>query len=203
MSVSGTGTVTSSPSGISCPSTCSVGFTYGTTVTLTASPSTGYTFSGWSGACSGAGTCALTMNGAKSVGATFTPLPPQTLTVSASGSGTVTSSPSGISCPGTCSAAFSYGTVVDLTASPSTGYVFAGWSGACSGTGTCALTMNGVKSVTAVFTLPSRDAYVAHLWGWQCYEFTFRHLLPGHLLGSLPSRHFGHAFGFTGQWSQF
>src|SRR5260370_3065394 len=144
VSVSGSGRVTSSPSGISCPGTCSVGFTLGTTVTLTASASTGYSFSGWSGPCSGTGTCTLTMNSPMSVSATFTAIP-ETLSVTVSGSGTVISSPSGISCPGVCATSFSYGTVVYLTATPSNGYGFAGWSGACSGTGTCALTMNGAK----------------------------------------------------------
>src|SRR5258708_2826523 len=149
--VTGSGKVTSSPSGISCPGTCSVGFTYGTTVTLTASASTGHTFSGWSGPCSGTGACNVTMNSAQNVTATFTAIP-ETLAVSVGGSGTVISSPAGISCPGICATSFSYGTVVYLTATPSSGYVFSGWSGACSGTGTCTLTMNGAKSVTATFT---------------------------------------------------
>lgn len=152
--VTGSGHVTSSPSGISCPSTCAVAYSYGTTVTLTASASTGYTFSGWSGACSGTGTCKVTLYSPMNVTATFTAIP-ETLTVTLSGSGTVTSSPSGISCPGICATSFSYGTVVYLTAAPSSGYAFTGWSGACSGTAeTCNVTMSGAKSVTATFTPP-------------------------------------------------
>src|SRR5258708_13904816 len=61
--------------------------------------------------------------------------PPETLTVGVTGGGKVTSSPSGVSCPGTCTVAFTYGTTVTLTASANAGYTFAGWSGACSGTG--------------------------------------------------------------------
>lgn len=76
--------------------------------------------------------------------------PPQTLTVGVSGTGTVSSNPSGIFCPGTCSAGFSYGTTVNLTASPSAS--FSGWSGACSGTGACTLTMSSPASVSATFT---------------------------------------------------
>jgi hypothetical protein len=68
---SGTGTVTSSPAGIDCGVTCSATFAYGTQVILTASPSTGSTFFGWGGACSGAGNCTLTMNGAQTVLASF------------------------------------------------------------------------------------------------------------------------------------
>ena len=68
----GSGTVTSVPSGINCGLTCSAPFTNGTSVTLTAAPAAGSTFSGWSGACSGTGTsCSVVMNAAKSVTATF------------------------------------------------------------------------------------------------------------------------------------
>jgi phospholipase C len=65
------GSVTSSPGGIDCGSTCSATFT-GTTVTLTASALDGSQFSGWSGACSGTGTtCTVSQGGAQSVTATF------------------------------------------------------------------------------------------------------------------------------------
>jgi trimeric autotransporter adhesin len=73
------------------------------------------------------------------------------LTLAGTGVGTVTSSPSGINCPGTCSANFNSGTVVTLTATPASGSKFAGWSGACTGTGTCSVTMSAAKSVTATF----------------------------------------------------
>jgi hypothetical protein len=75
---------------------------------------------------------------------------------SGGGSGTVTSSPAGINCGSTCSASFNYNTNVTLTAVSSTGSTFTGWSDSgCSGTGTCTVTMDAVKSVTANFT---------HLW---------------------------------------
>ena len=76
-----------------------------------------------------------------------------TLTVakSGTGTGTVASSPSGISCGTTCSASFASGTVVSLTATPDSGFTFAGWSGACSGTGACSVTMDAAKSVSANF----------------------------------------------------
>ncbi|MBI3305117.1 fibronectin type III domain-containing protein [Candidatus Parcubacteria bacterium] len=73
---SGNGTVTSSPAGIDCGSTCSKDYPFDTVVTLTASASGGSTFDAWSGAgCSGSGTCIVTMAAAKSVTATFN-LPP-------------------------------------------------------------------------------------------------------------------------------
>src|SRR5439155_14993623 len=71
------------------------------------------------------------------------------------GSGTVTSNPAGISCGTTCSASFLSGTVVTLTAAAAAGSTFAGWSGACVGTGTCSVTMTAAKSVTATFNLTS------------------------------------------------
>ena len=76
-----------------------------------------------------------------------------TLTVNKSGigTGTVTISPSGINCSGTCSASFASGTTVTLTATPDVGSTFAGWSGDCSGIGTCTVTMSTNKSVTAMF----------------------------------------------------
>ena len=68
----GIGTVTSSPSGINCGASCGAPFASGTSVTLTATPGSGSTFSGWSGACSGPGpSCLVVMNAPNSVTATF------------------------------------------------------------------------------------------------------------------------------------
>jgi hypothetical protein len=152
---SGSGSVTSSPAGIDCGSTCSASFGQGTVVTLTATPAAGSTFSGWAGACSGAGSCQVKMSAAESVTATFDPVPHLTLTVARAGggSGTVTSSPAGIDCGSTCSASFEEGTIVTLTASPAAGSTFGGWSGGgCSGTGSCQVTISAAESVNATFT---------------------------------------------------
>jgi hypothetical protein len=147
--------VSSSPAGIACGATCSAGFDYGTSVTLTATPTTGSNFTGWSGGgCSGTGTCIVSMTAAKSVTATFT-LQTRALSVSKGGvgSGSVGSSPAGITCGATCSFGFDYGTVVTLTATPNFGSVFTGWTGSgCSGTGTCVVTMDAAHSVTANFS---------------------------------------------------
>jgi len=150
----GTGTVSSSPAGISCPSTCSANYTSPTVVTLTATAGTGATFAGWSGACTGTGTCAVTMSQARAVTATFNQTVVQfalAVTEAGTGTGTVSSSPAGISCPSTCSANFNSGTAVTLTATAGTGATFAGWTGACTGTGTCAVTMSQARAVTATF----------------------------------------------------
>lgn len=80
---------------------------------------------------------------------------PQTLTVSktGTGSGTVTSSPAGINCGDDCSEVYDYGSVVTLSAAAAAGSTFTGWSGACTGTGDCVISMDAARSVTATFTL--------------------------------------------------
>jgi hypothetical protein len=153
----GTGTVTSNPGGISCPTTCWASFASGTVVALTATPGSGSTFAGWSGACTGTGACSVTMSAAQSVTATFTATITNYslgVTLAGTGTGTVTSNPAGINCPTTCSASFNSGTVVKLTAAAGTGSGFAGWSGACTGTGSCSVTMSAAQSVTATFNVP-------------------------------------------------
>lgn len=72
VTVSGQGTVTSLPAAISCPGVCSGGFPSGTAVVLTATPASGWVFTGWGGACSaGTGTCRLGVTSSLSVTATF------------------------------------------------------------------------------------------------------------------------------------
>jgi endoglucanase len=77
----------------------------------------------------------------------------QTLTVTraGTGTGTVTSAPAGINCGTTCSAGFPNGTGVTLTAAAAAGSTFTGWSGACTGTGACTVSMTQARAVTATF----------------------------------------------------
>ena len=152
----GSGSVSSSPAGIDCGATCSHAFPEGAQITLTATPSADSDFAGWSGGgCSGTGTCVVTMSTSDvAVIATFT-LKTYTLSVSKNGTGTgsVSGSSGGISCGGTCSANYDYGSVVTLTATADAGSTFTGWSGeGCSGSGTCQVTMTQARSVTATFT---------------------------------------------------
>ena len=149
----GTGTVTSLPAGISCGASCATRVAFGDSVTLTATPAPDSSFAGWEGACSGTGTCTVTNSGSDiMVQAVFAG--PHTLTVSngGTGSGSVTSSPAGISCGATCSHLYNPSTIVTLTADAAAGSTFAGWSGSgCSGTGTCVVTMGADRSLTATF----------------------------------------------------
>jgi hypothetical protein len=85
-----------------------------------------------------------------------------------SGSGTVTSSPGGVNCGATCTANFSPGTSVTLTAAATAGSVFTGWLGPCSGLGDCNVAMNAAKTVSAtiatgiVMPVPDADGDAAY-----------------------------------------
>lgn len=158
----GSGTVTSSPSGITCGAGCSstsASYASGTSVTLTAVADIGATFTGWTGACSGsATTCTLTVSAATSVGAVFSAAPVTyalTVTKAGAGTGTVTSSPSGISCGSNCAVNYASGTSVTLTATPAAGTSSTvTWSGcAIATTSTCTVSMTAARSVTATFAL--------------------------------------------------
>ena len=149
----GSGSVTSSPAGISCGAVCAGQFGNGTPMTLTATPAVGSDFTGWSGGgCAGAGLCTFVLSSAKSITATFT-LQSRTLTVTKKGNGrgSVTSSPAGIGCGGACSHGFPYGTTARLTAKPTATAVFAGWGGACFGKASCSLSMTADHAATATF----------------------------------------------------
>ncbi len=152
----GTGTISSNPAGIACPADCTEGYRYNTTVTLTAAPTGGATFTGWTGACTGTGACIISMVIDQNVTATFA-APRYQLTVSTSGvsTGTVTSTNvAGITCGADCSELYDSGTPVTLMAQEAAGYSFGGWAGGgCGGlVATCSVTMNMARTVTATFT---------------------------------------------------
>ena len=143
--VTGQGRVTSTPGGIDCGPTCSRSFATDSSVALSATPTPGWTFAGWGGACSGTGQCTVIMSSPRSVTATFAP--PDTvysLAVAAVG-GSVTSDVPGIVCGEACVG--SYGAGVAVTLTPSAYPVV--WGGACSGSGACVVSMSRARSVTA------------------------------------------------------
>ncbi|MGY3090398.1 putative repeat protein (TIGR02543 family) [Hymenobacter sp. UYAg731] len=143
VSTVGSGTVTKSPDQAS--------YASGTNLSLTATPATGYQFSGWSGDATGAtNPLSVTMTSNKTITATFTAIPPMTytLTTNAVGTGTVAKSPSQTS--------YASGASVALTATPGTGYTFTGWSGDATGTtNPLTVTMTANKVITATFTAAS------------------------------------------------
>jgi hypothetical protein len=154
---SGGGKITSSPAGIDCGSVCEAHFNPGTSVTVTAHPATTSRFDSWSSGPCGAteNPCFLTMNAAKSLTAVF--VQQFGLTIQNPGGGSVSVDPGDVSCSSNCGPIiYDAGTPLTLTATPDEGMIFAGWGGdgGCSGTGTCAMTMDRDKTVTAAFTTP-------------------------------------------------
>ncbi|MEJ8568681.1 InlB B-repeat-containing protein [Elongatibacter sediminis] len=152
------GLVTSQPEGIHCPNDCAETYIGGTQVLLAArSTDPSAAFAGWSGGnCTGIGDCLVTLDQAKTVTALFEP--GVQLTVDRQGGasvfGQIVSTPVGIDCPSDCSETWAVNGEITLTAfvTDPERYYFAGWSGGgCTGTGTCVVTMDTAKSVTALF----------------------------------------------------
>lgn len=161
VTVVGGGAVTSTPAGIDCPADCTEDYPEAETVSLSADPAPGFELAAWSGDCAGTGACEVTMSQNRAVTATFQPVVvPRTLTVTVSGPGAVISSPPGIFCPGDCAQDFSDGTVVTLSADPEPDAFLVSWSGDCSGSAGCEVTMSVDRSVGAAFdTLPFLDGF--------------------------------------------
>lgn len=166
--------------GTASPDECVRAYGWKTHVTVTATPQGGSTFTGWSGACSGtSSTCSVVMTQSRSVRASFagSTVPRFMVTVAGggTGSGTITSqtgvSPA-LSCTVTngssgstgCSGSYLQGTSLVLTATPASGHTFAGWTGDCSGTGTCSFSVSSNKAVTANFNAPLGSEATAGRW---------------------------------------
>jgi hypothetical protein len=103
-----------------------------------------------------------------------------------SGQGNVTSASAGINCGAACTATPAAGSSVTLTATANPGARFVGWQGGyCSGTGTCNLTMDDARYITARFDLdnepPRRAAVPNDLNGDASADLIFRHSGTGQL----------------------
>jgi hypothetical protein len=150
----GAGTVTSAPTGIECGASCSASYLLNTSLTLFATPAAGSEFDHWSvTACGTSPVCAMAVKASRQVNAVFTAVGKRTLTVAkaGSGAGTVTSKPAGIECGQTCSAEIGAAKKVALKATAAKGSKFSGWSGGCTGTKGCRVTMSEARNVTASF----------------------------------------------------
>jgi len=164
--VDATGAVISNPAGVDCASgsSCTYDFILNSAITLSASYVPGFTYV-WSGATCNEGAqngavCTVTMTGSQNVTMTYTVnVTLYTLTVNNGANGTVNlaaqGDPVGTNCaPGaTCMADFNENAVVTLTPSPDLGYQLASWSGDCSGTGSCAVTMSAARTVTVTYEM--------------------------------------------------
>ncbi|MCC6455839.1 MAG: PKD domain-containing protein [Caldilineaceae bacterium] len=154
MAGNGSGSVVSDPAGIDCGATCNSSYDYGSSVVLTPAAAAGSHFTGWSGACLGLDPCQVTLLESQVVTANFAiDTYPLTVVLAGNGSGNVVSLPAEIGCSQpSCSADFSVGTTVALSAVAFSGSSFDGWSGACTGSEACQVTISpGTTVVTATF----------------------------------------------------
>jgi hypothetical protein len=130
----GSGSVKSDPFGIDCGDQCTMHMDAEGVVKLTATPEMGHAFRGWSGECSGTGTCTIDSSFSAEVDARFEVV--STINVQMTGAGVdVVSDPPGLVCndDGTCSGEFVRGTDVTLSFAQQPSLHFDGWSGACQG----------------------------------------------------------------------
>lgn len=151
ISMIGKGNVVSNPSSIDCISNCIVFLNKGMNISLTATPASGYEFSGWTSAdCSGIGKCNLSMSQAHNLIANFRVIEKQ-LNISVFGSGKVISFPDGIDCRLDCSEKFIQGMQVILYAQPKTGYDFYNWGNECNTDNPCIINMDKINVINAQF----------------------------------------------------
>ncbi|MBF0550240.1 MAG: C1 family peptidase [Deltaproteobacteria bacterium] len=150
--------------GLTCPGTCSAAYPNGTVVTLTAIPDSGYAVKNWINVDKATGnTATVTLQNANKSGVSVV-LAQTSYTLSiqpAPANGTITSS-DGLNCPGTCSKNYTPGTVVSLTANPSTGYGVGVWTGVTGLGNTVNVTMNSNQIVSVGFVkLPTNSSIKA------------------------------------------
>ena len=169
---SGSGSVASADGYILCGSVCQHNYTAGSAVVLAAVAASGWTFSGWTGCDSPAGSnCTITMTAARQLLASFSQnATSYLLSVNKYGSGTVTSTDGYINCNAICSHSYASGTTVTLNASAASGWNFSGWSGACSGTASCTISMNAIENVTAAFSQSGSGGTIYHITGQITYN---------------------------------
>jgi uncharacterized repeat protein (TIGR02543 family) len=120
-------------------------FTHGTLASITATPDTGYSFTGWTGAGvadPNAQNTSVDMTQSKTINASFAQNS-YSLFVMASNGGTVTGGGN-----------FSHGALTDISATPDTGYIFSGWTGdgvADPNAQNTSVDMTEPRAVTAIF----------------------------------------------------
>lgn len=170
----GSGRITSDIGDIDCGSICTHTYQTGSQVTLTATPSSGSSWSGWGGAAAACGnntSCKLTVTqDARQVVGTFTKIPTFDLAVTVEGSadGDVKASDTSIDCGTRCAATYVTGTSVSLTATADPGARFVGWLGAAASCGTiptCTVTLTSNLAVRAKFVTAGTAAWATRLGG--------------------------------------
>ena len=171
-------TTTVSPDGSGTVSGAGI-YNAGSLVEVTATPTAGYQFVNWTGdvANPNSASTTVTMNGNKTVTANFELIPPTqytlTMAVSPQGGGTTD--------PAVGNHTYNENTVVNISATPTAGYQFVNWTGdvANPNSASTTVTMNGNKTVTAVFTLDlccelvNRFSIQWNYWGYKHFEWKY------------------------------
>jgi hypothetical protein len=151
LTLSGPGTVSADVPGLQCAATCTTTWNAGQRLALTATPSAGAKLVRWSGACTGAAGCNLSVAPGTAVSALFAPVSFR-LSVSVTGRGAVRSSSGGLTCRPRCSVSVVSFSPVRLTATPAKGWKLRSWSGACRGAKkSCTLPMSAATRARATF----------------------------------------------------
>jgi hypothetical protein len=151
LTLSGPGSVSADVPGLGCAASCTTTWNAGQRLALTATPNAAAKLVRWSGACSGAAGCTLSIAAGTALSAVFAPASFR-LSVAVSGKGAVRSARAGITCRPRCSAAFPSFSPVRLTATPAKGWKLRSWSGACRGAKkTCTVPMSAATSARATF----------------------------------------------------
>lgn len=151
VTVSGPGSVAADVPGLQCAASCTTTWNAGQRLALTATPSAGAKLVRWSGPCSGAAGCNLTVSRDTTLSALFAPATFR-LTVAVAGKGAVRSPSTGIACKPNCSASVTSFSPVRLVATPAKGWKLRSWSGACRGAQkTCTVPMSAATSARATF----------------------------------------------------
>jgi hypothetical protein len=141
---------------------CSGPHNEGEAVEVKGTANSGSTFAGWSAgsgsaaSCTGTAICSFNLEANSALTATFTAFLKLTASKEGAGEGTITSIPSGINCGAECEHEYSQGTIVTLEQEADSGSVFVEWTGACTGSGACHVTMSAAKAVVAVFAKAQR-----------------------------------------------
>jgi List-Bact-rpt repeat protein len=151
LSITGPGSVTADLPGLTCAQSCTTAWNADTSLALRAEPGPDAKLVRWGAECVGSAACSVRLSRPTTVSVLFAPLQVK-LQLAVAGRGTVRGSRAGVACPGRCSALVPSYEPLRLTAKPSKGWRFKGWSGSCRGRAVvCMLPMRADSGARALF----------------------------------------------------
>lgn len=151
LSGTGKGSVASLPGGIECGAKCSARFSIGYRVRLTATPEPGSGLANVEGATCNGTICEIDLQRPYRLNFAFNAGSGITIQKAGDGTGTIVSTPASVDCGTQCSISGAVGSNLVLRATPAVDSYFEGWTGACSGAGTCSVQVGFVQALTATF----------------------------------------------------